>query len=179
MEAKRDASKLISHPASKDSFNTVNKDFSVDYEDSPDLNHDPIEPGRRRILLLACICILGEHGGGVEGSRKAIRSRVHPLQARRLLNHKTNRLLCVSGCISAVLVPQAMSCAKGNDPDQLVCSLSSAAFNALKARNFCSCCCRLAYYGLQTNMGKLEGGVEAGRQAGEGGRQARHLKHWW
>lgn len=42
------------------SFNTVNKDFSVGADDVPNLDHDPILPGRRRMLLLACMCILGE-----------------------------------------------------------------------------------------------------------------------
>lgn len=46
--------------AHRDSFNTVNKDFSVYNEDVPNLSAaDPLLPGRRRTLLLACACILG------------------------------------------------------------------------------------------------------------------------
>lgn len=44
----------------RDSFHTVNKDFSVYNEDVPNLSAgDPLLPGRRRVLLLACACILG------------------------------------------------------------------------------------------------------------------------
>jgi hypothetical protein len=42
------------------SFTTVNKDFGIDNQDVPGLHADRIAPNRRRMLLLACICILGE-----------------------------------------------------------------------------------------------------------------------
>jgi hypothetical protein len=44
---------------SRDSFHTVNKDFGVYNEDVPLAEGDPLLPGRRRRLLAACMCILG------------------------------------------------------------------------------------------------------------------------
>jgi hypothetical protein len=42
------------------SFTTVHKDFGIDNQDVTGLHADRISPGRRRILLLACVCILGK-----------------------------------------------------------------------------------------------------------------------
>lgn len=52
------------------SFNTVNKDFSVGAEDVPNMDHDPIMPGRRRMLLLACMCILGKSRSRAQSQNK-------------------------------------------------------------------------------------------------------------
>jgi hypothetical protein len=43
----------------RESFHTINKDFGVINDDVPNLDNDPIQPGRKRILFLACLCILG------------------------------------------------------------------------------------------------------------------------
>lgn len=47
------------HLDKRESFTTVNKDFGVGNEDVPDLTDEPMMPGRKRMLLLACLCILG------------------------------------------------------------------------------------------------------------------------
>lgn len=51
-------SKDLAHAGKRESFTAVNKDFGVGNEDL-DLDTEPLLPGRRRVLLMACLCILG------------------------------------------------------------------------------------------------------------------------
>jgi hypothetical protein len=90
------------------SFNTLNKDFSVGADAVPNLDHDPILPGRRRMLLLACMCILG-------------RSRSFPAH----LKHGANNMSVGTTAISQCFVSQATSCVRGGS--QAVWLLSPAA----------------------------------------------------
>lgn len=53
-------SKDLAHAGKRESFTTVNKDFGVGNDDVPNLDTDPILPGRRRVLFMACMCILGK-----------------------------------------------------------------------------------------------------------------------
>lgn len=59
----RDQQHSQQHLDKRESFTTLNKDFGVANEDVPNLDDDPILPGRKRMLLLACLCILGKSPG--------------------------------------------------------------------------------------------------------------------
>lgn len=61
-EEQRRASAVRRHSAGSAAFQTEQKDADFDAfkADPADVNDDPIQPGRRRKLLAASACILGE-----------------------------------------------------------------------------------------------------------------------